>query len=403
MIAITSEKGALLRALPDLEKTTFGFHPLFGFISEEAANARLAHRKLHGLDTRRQWLCRFRVQRESSHWTVQAVEGCEAVPLEETRWQLRTSLGNYYVTDKAFVDTVRVPTTTEEKETVWKIVLAVTAVIAFIPFLLPKNVAIVSAPEQIEPVTVKVVQEKIKAPPIASVPIALPRIKASQIDAGQKGAIAQNLGFLNVLGQKDLKNALGGTPSQLKNASPGAGIGGSGGSGGELLAGLGAGVKRTTVGNTGVAGNGGVGGKAGPGGGAGGYGNALIGSGTGAGMGYGNGRSLSAMPLSQDIILEGGLNKSVISATIAKYLNQVRACYEDALRGNPGLMGQVTMDFEINGTGKLNFAKAGKSSLGNAQVPECIAGRMLLWEFPKPLGGVNVKVSFPFVLRPANS
>lgn len=403
MIAITAENGSLLRALPEPEGKVFGFHPLFGFVSEDAATARLKHRKLHGIDESRKFLCRFRLDTASSDWTVHAMENCEVIPVGAARWQLRTDFGKFYITDKTFVDAKRVPVAPEEKDTAWKVILAAVALLAFIPFLLPSQKTVVSAPEIVEPVAVKVVQEK-KAAQIASVPIALPQIKANEkIDKGHKGAIAQNLGFLNVLGKKDLKNALGGTPSQLKNASPGAGVGGPGGSGGELLAGLGQGVKRTTVGNTGVSGLGGVGGKAGPGGGAGGYGNSLIGSGTGAGMGYGNGRSLSAMPLSQDIVLEGGLDKSVIAATIAKYLNQVRACYEDALRGNPGLMGQVTMDFEINGTGKLNFAKAGKSSLGNEQVPECIAGRMLNWQFPKPLGGVNVKVSFPFVLRPVNS
>jgi len=402
MIAITAENGSLLRALPDLESAIFGFHPLFGFVSEGAASERLKNRKLHGLDETRSWWCRFRLELGSSDWSIHPVDGCEAIPVGKARWQLSTSFGKFFITDQAFVDVARVPEARDEKETAWKVILATLLVLAVIPFLLPKPETLVLAPEIVEPIAVKVMAEK-KVAQIASVPIALPQIKASQIDKGQKGAIAQNLGFLNVLGKKDLTNALGGTPSQLKNSSPGAGVGGPGGSGGELLAGLGEGVKRTTVGNTGVAGLGGVGGKAGPGGGAGGYGNSLLGSGSGAGMGYGNGRSLSAMPLSQDVVLEGGLDKSVIAATIAKYLNQVRVCYEDALRGNPGLMGQVTMDFEIGPTGKLNFAKAGKSTLGNELVPECIAGRMLNWQFPKPLGGVNVKVSFPFLLRPVNS
>jgi hypothetical protein len=128
-----------------------------------------------------------------------------------------------------------------------------------------------------------------------------------------------------------------------------------------------------------------------------------VGSGTGAGVGQGHGRSLTALPLSNDIELEGGLDKAVIAATIAKYLSQVRACYEVGLRRNPALAGQVTMNFEIGPTGKLNFSKVGKSSLGDAEVPECIATRMMSWDFPKPVGGVNVKVNYPFLLRPVNS
>jgi hypothetical protein len=197
---------------------------------------------------------------------------------------------------------------------------------------------------------------------------------------------------------------LGGAPTALNEASPGAGPGGKQGSGGELLVGLGEGVKHTTVGNTGVAGLGGVGTK-GAGGGAGGYGNSWVGSGgTGNGLnGIGNGRSLSVQPLSQEIVLEGGLDSAVIQATIAKYLSQVRACYEEGLRGNPGLTGQVTMQFEIGARGTLNYTKVSRSSLGNNLVEQCISGKMMTWQFPQPLGGMNVKVSYPFLLRPVNS
>jgi hypothetical protein len=211
------------------------------------------------------------------------------------------------------------------------------------------------------------------------------------------------MGFLGLLGKKDLSKAIGGVPSAMNNAAPGAGIQGDKGTGGEMLVGLGEGVKRTTVGNTGLKGLGGVGGGKGAGGGAGGYGDTLASSGTGAGTGLGNGRALTSLPLSQDIVLEGGLDKAVIQATIAKYLNQVRACYEEGLQRNPALVGQVTMAFEINGTGMLNYSNVAKTSLGDAGVPQCISKKMMTWQFPKPVGGVNVKVTYPFLLRPVNS
>jgi TonB family protein len=196
-----------------------------------------------------------------------------------------------------------------------------------------------------------------------------------------------------MLGRKDLTKALGGMPT-VPGASAGAGAGGKQGSGGELLVGVGEGVQRTTVGNSGVAGLGGIGTK-GAGGGAGGYGTSMVGS--------GNGRGLSSVPLSQDMILEGGLDRSVIQATIAKYLNQVRACYEEGLRKSPGLVGQVSILFEIAGTGSVNSANVGKSSLGNSEVEQCIATKVQTWQFPKPRGGVNVKVNYPFMLRPVKS
>lgn len=193
------------------------------------------------------------------------------------------------------------------------------------------------------------------------------------------------------MGRKDYKKAVGGTPIEVKDTSPGAGAGGNAGSGGELISGLGEGVRRTTVGNTGVQGLGGIGTK-GAGGGQGGYGNSLVGS--------GQGKSLSAIALSQDLVLEGGLDRNVIQATIAKYLNQVRACYEAGLRRSPGIAGQVSMNFEIAASGALNFARVAKTSLGDSQVEQCISSKMMGWQFPKPVGAVVVKVNYPFVLRP---
>ena len=139
-----------------------------------------------------------------------------------------------------------------------------------------------------------------------------------------KKAMRQSIGFLGLLGRKDLNKAVGGAPTHLKDASPGAGFGGTQGSGGEeLYVGMGQGLQRSTIGNTGVAGLGGLGTK-GAGGGQGGYGNSAIG-----GPG---GKSLGSGPLSQDIVLEGGLDMAVVQATIAKYLSQVRSCYETGLQ-----------------------------------------------------------------------
>jgi hypothetical protein len=251
----------------------------------------------------------------------------------------------------------------------------------------------------LEPVLVKIAPERQK-PVVVRDSSAFTKMTDSiqKQNVQGKRAIEQNLGFLKMLGKKDLSKALGGLPTKLQDVSPGAGAGGKAGSGGELLVGLGQGVKRTTVGNSGVTGLGGVG-KSGAGGGAGGFGNSLLGSGEGRAL-----SKLSAgVPLSRDLELEGGLDRSVIQATIAKYLSQVRACYENGLQRNPGLTGTVHMKFEISGEGHVRAANVGRSSLGDVPVESCISEKMLDWKFPKPLGGVTVKVAYPFLLRPVNS
>ena len=154
------------------------------------------------------------------------------------------------------------------------------------------------------------------------------------------------------------------------------------------------GLHQTTLGNTGLSGLGGVGTK-GAGGGMGGYGDTAFG-------GVGSG-TLSAIALAKDAKIDEGLDKSQIQATIMRYLSQVRACYEEGLKRNQALIGQVTMNFEVNGGGNLNFARVQRSSLNDRPVEDCISQKMMNWKFPQPRGGVNVKVSYPFMLRPVKA
>lgn len=398
MIAIASQNGVFIKTFPNLKEAgeIFGFHKIFGFISESSLESRLKGRKLKGLSHKdSKFLCKFEVKNSQSGVFINALADCEVRALSESSWELCTAQGIYQVL-RQLPQTLPQVTINRKADRGFYVLLFILLAFALAIPTLPLNDQKEVVPEVLpEPVTVKMmVKEK---------SVTVPKFQADQLpteltkhvtNKEVKRAIQQDLGFLGMLGKKNLTKALGGMPTSLKDASAGAGPGGTEGSGGEVLVGLGQGVKRVTVGNSGVAGLGGIGTK-GRGGGAGGYGNSMVGS--------GEGRAISSVALSQDIVLEGGLDRNVIQATIAKYLNQVRACYEDGLRDQPGLQGQVAVQFEISPAGSLNFAKVGKSSLGNPKVENCITTRMMNWQFPKPLGGVSVKVNYPFLLRPVNS
>ncbi len=403
MIAIATHSGDFLRAIPGDAERILGFHNLFGFISEEAAQERVRNRKHHGLKSHRgQFLFRFKLKPVGKKFEVTALENCTAKAVANGNWELASNQGTFLVAPSAEL-AVPVPAVeNDEQSSRWLLAVAVLFFVFATGLWIWTPTEEEAAPPALEPVTVTVVPKNAVRVPAPTLTAPTSELTATKKDDGGKRAVAQNLGFLGMLGKKELTKAVGGIPSGMQNVSPGAGIEGDKGTGGEMLVGLGQGVKRTTVGNTGVAGLGGVGGGKGPGGGAGGYGDTLVGSGTGAGVGEGNGRSLMSLPLSSDIELDGGLDRAVIQATIAKYLSQVRACYEEGLRRKPGISGQVSMNFEIGPTGKLNYSKVGKSSLGDEEVGSCIAARMLTWDFPKPIGGVNVKVNYPFLLRPVN-
>lgn len=395
MISIAAENGNLLKVLPEFSgEKTIGFHNLFGFVSESSAESRMKSRKRAGIRTGDSaWRFNFRLKQNAGRFEVQAAQNCSVESLSDGSWKLKTASGNY-VLSSAVLNAVPAVTTTNDDDKTWTRIALIALLVVFTLPWIPSMENAEKEPEIIEAVTVKIqapeVQKTVKVPELAlqSIP---KELQKANVQA--KRAIQQNLGFLGLLGKKDLTKALGGMPIALKETSAGAGPGGTQGSGGETLVGLGQGVKRTTVGNTGVAGLGGIGTK-GAGGGAGGYGNMMVGS--------GEGKGLTSLALSQDVVLEGGLDRSVIQATIAKYLSQVRACYEEGLRKNSGIAGLVSMAFEINGEGGLNYSRVQRSTLGNAEVEGCISTKMMNWKFPKPTGGVNVKVAYPFMLRPAS-
>lgn len=402
MITVESGQGRKLKNL-SFSDESFAFHKRFGFVPEAKLGERSARRRRHGLKANEdgETLFRFRLEPANEGFSVEAVANCEAKPAaDHVSWDLLTSYGKFTLVPAARGQTLTVvPTDSHEGKdsSIAKYaliaMLLLSSLFLFGPRGTPQEAAVEVLPPPVQVTVVPEVQKAVKVPSVVTPPeFKDPRLQ----DTKTQRAISQKLGFLGLLGKKNLTKALGGAVTSIKDASPGAGPGGKGGSGGEFLVGLGQGVHRATVGNTGVAGLGGVRTKnGGAGGGAGGYGNSMIGS--------GEGRALSTVVASQDMVIEGGLDRAVVAATIAKYLSQVRACYEEQLQGNPGLSGQVMMHWVINGTGDVASANVARSTLGNAKVESCITTRLKTWKFPQPVGGVNVPVNYPFNLRPVGT
>lgn len=398
MIAIESQSGDLVKVVNNVMDSEFGFHKVFGFISKENAEKRMMARKRNGYDfTNNDWHCSFKLNSKNGKVSLSGLTGCAAVQNGKA-WELDTPLGNFNLnthTNGAAHDYL------EDHEdpnswlnhTVAIFFLIVFLLIPIIYFLKPSEVEEEIEKEKIiEPITVKIVKP-VKTVKITNV--VKPNIKVKPLTKAQKSnrAVKRNLSFLGMLGSKDMKKVVGGVPTKLKNATAGAGAGGDAGSGGEVLTGLGKGLKKTTVGNTGVQGLGGVGTK-GAGGGKGGYGSTNVASGEGQGI--------SAISVSSNqMVLEGGISRYAINATIAKYLAQVRRCYEKQLQVTPDIQGLVEMSFRINPRGRLDFAKVKRSTLKNKPTEACISKKMMAWQFPKPKGNVSQAVNYPFMLRPS--
>lgn len=203
----------------------------------------------------------------------------------------------------------------------------------------------------------------------------------------------ENSGALGVLGgmRNGSKNSAGFNMNALNDSRGTSWNGaGSGGVGGMERAVPGKGLVASAMGRGGpVEGGGGYGTRGKAGGGRPGYGS----------MNMGGTAAAYFEPLQEEALVEGGLDKDQIAAVINRHIGEVIYCYEKGLQVRPDLKGRVGVKFVINGGGAVSTASVASSSLGSAQVEGCIISRLKGWQFPKPVGGVNVKVQYPFVLK----
>jgi len=98
-------------------------------------------------------------------------------------------------------------------------------------------------------------------------------------------------------------------------------------------------------------------------------------------------------------VVTGGLDMESIRAVIYRNMGQIRYCYEQGLQRSPNLAGRVTVKFQIAGSGRVSLANVRHSSVRSSQVESCMVSKIRNWKFPKPQGGVNVAVVYPFSLQ----
>lgn len=112
--------------------------------------------------------------------------------------------------------------------------------------------------------------------------------------------------------------------------------------------------------------------------------------------GQGNGE---IQPLTQESIVAAGLTKDQIDAIIRRNSGQIIYCYEKGLQQKQNIKGRVSINFLINSSGKVKMARVNNSSLNSSSVEKCVLGKLRKFQFPQPVGNVNVKVSYPFIFR----
>jgi hypothetical protein len=98
----------------------------------------------------------------------------------------------------------------------------------------------------------------------------------------------------------------------------------------------------------------------------------------------------------------GALDQQTVQRHVGSYLEQVGACYEEQLQGDPALTFTAKLSFVIGADGKVSDAKvegATEGDMGAPAVAKCLTARAGAWLFPA--SGTAAKVSYPFNFKPA--
>ncbi len=98
-------------------------------------------------------------------------------------------------------------------------------------------------------------------------------------------------------------------------------------------------------------------------------------------------------------MVDEGLTKDEVGEVIHRHLSEVRYCYESAMIRTPDIEGKLMTNFTINGQGVVKIAEVKSSTLPDPRLDDCIIRRLATWKFPKPRGGVDVAVTYPFIFK----
>jgi TonB family protein len=91
----------------------------------------------------------------------------------------------------------------------------------------------------------------------------------------------------------------------------------------------------------------------------------------------------------------GKLPQEAVESTVAAHRAEIRWCYQQGLQANPDLRGKVVVEFTVSEAGDVSAARVKESTVGIAEVEQCLVSKLRRWHFPAPSGG-SVTVFYPF-------
>src|SRR5690606_38446385 len=95
-------------------------------------------------------------------------------------------------------------------------------------------------------------------------------------------------------------------------------------------------------------------------------------------------------------VTKGCLTQEQVLRVLTRVTSQAKYCYEKELPRNPNLEGKVTTTFVISATGSVQTANVSDSTMGNANVEQCLVRVVQRLKFPACTGGGVAEVTYPW-------
>lgn len=85
-----------------------------------------------------------------------------------------------------------------------------------------------------------------------------------------------------------------------------------------------------------------------------------------------------------------------VRRVVEQNFGQLTYCYEQQLRGNPSLQGRVEVEWYVRDR-RVTSANVFANTTGNAELGECIVGKIRRWRFD---AGIEGEMLYPFIFKP---
>ncbi|MBR58768.1 MAG: hypothetical protein CMH54_12205, partial [Myxococcales bacterium] len=100
--------------------------------------------------------------------------------------------------------------------------------------------------------------------------------------------------------------------------------------------------------------------------------------------------------------IRGGYDRALIKQYIRRQLRQLKWCHQKAIQRNKNVGGTIVVEFYIEVTGRVGYAKIKRSTAKDSQLEACVAEKMGRWRFPPAKDGSTAVVTYPFIFKVVN-